>query len=63
MIKIYGEGAINYEVVQDYMALKMNVSYVENDSAEENLRVIRSYGIITADMVDSNVKVKCMVHQ
>ena len=47
----------------DCMASKMNVSYVENDSAEEHLREIRSNNIITADMVDSNGKVECMVHQ
>ena len=41
----------------------MNVAYVEKDIAEENLRTIRSNKIVTADMVDSNVKVKCMVHQ
>ena len=45
------------------MALKMNVAYVEKDNAEEHLRAIRSDGIITADMVDSTGKVKCMVHQ
>ena len=41
-IKIYGEGTITYEVVQDCMASKMNVAYVENDSTEEHLRAIRS---------------------
>ena len=45
------------------MASKMNVTYVENDSAEEHLRVIRSDKIITADMVDIYGKVKCTVHQ
>ena len=42
MIKIDGEGAINYEVFRDYMESKMNVDYVEKDSAGEHLRVIRS---------------------
>ena len=41
-IQVDGEGAITYEVVQDYMASKMNADYVEKDSAEEHLRVIRS---------------------
>ena len=63
LIKIYGEGGITYRVVRYYMASKINVSYVEKDSAEENLISIRSDGIITADMVDSNGKVKCMVRQ
>ena len=45
------------------MASKMNVAYVENNSAGDHLIVIRSEGIITAYMVDSNGKVKCMVHQ
>ena len=45
------------------MASKINVSYAEKDSAEDPLRAIRSNGIITADMVDSNGNVKCMVHQ
>ena len=45
------------------MALEMNVAYLENDIAEENLREIRSKVISTTDMVDSNGKVKCMVHQ
>ena len=45
------------------MASKTNVTYVENDIAEEHLRAIRSDEIITADMVDSNGNVKCMVHQ
>ena len=45
------------------MAPKMNVASVENDSAEEHLRAIRINRMITADMVDSNVKLKCMVHQ
>ena len=40
LIKIDGEAAITYKVVQYYMALKMNVANVENDSAEENLRTI-----------------------
>ena len=62
-IKIDGKGAINYKVVRYYMALKMNVSYVENDSAEDNLRAIRSETIITAGTMGSNVKIKCMVHQ
>ena len=43
------------------MASKMNVTDVENDSAEDHLRAIRRDEIITADMVDSNGKVKCMV--
>ena len=62
-IKIDGEGDINYKLVRYYMASKMNVSYVENDSVEDHLKVIRSNGIITAYMVDSNGKVKCMAHQ
>ena len=41
----------------------MNVSSVEKDSAEEHLRAIRSNEIITADMLNSNERVKCMVHQ
>ena len=45
------------------MASKMNVDYVEKDSAEENLRSIRSDGIITAGMVNSNRNVNSMVHQ
>ena len=63
MITIDGEGAINYEVVQDYMESKIDVTYVENDSAEEHLITIISNIIITADMVGSSVKVKFMVHQ
>ena len=42
---------------------KMNVPYVENDSAEDNLRAIRSNVTITVDMVNSNGKLKCMFHQ
>ena len=42
---------------------KMNVPYVEKDSAEEHLRAIRSKVIITVEMLDSNGKVKCMFHQ
>ena len=49
--------------VWDYLASKMNVTYVEKDIVEEHLIAIRSEKIITADMVDSNVKVKCMVNQ
>ena len=45
------------------MASKMNVPYVENDSAEAYLRAIRSNIIITVDTVDSNGKLKCMFHQ
>ena len=45
------------------MASKMNVVHVENDSAEENLIVIRIEKYITADMVDNNGKVNYMVHQ
>ena len=45
------------------MASRMNVAYVEKVSAEEHLRAISSGIIINADMVDSNVKVDCMVHQ
>ena len=41
----------------------MNVAYVENDIAEDYLRSIRSNRIITTDMVDSNGKINCMVHQ
>ena len=42
---------------------KMNVPYVEKDSAEEHLREIRSNVIITSDMVESNGNLKCMFHQ
>ena len=42
---------------------KMNVPYVEKDSAEEHLRAIRSKIIITVDMMDSSGKLKCMFHQ
>ena len=63
LIKIDGEGAITYEVFRDYKASKMNVACVEKDSAEENLRVIRSTRIVTADMVDSNGKLKSVFHQ
>ena len=45
------------------MESKMNVDYVEKDSAGENLRVIRSNEIINTYMVESNGKVKCMVNQ
>ena len=62
-IKIDEEGDINYEVFWDYMASKMNTAYVEKDSAENHLKAIRSNTIITADIVDSNGKVNCMVHQ
>ena len=62
-IKIYGEGDITYKVVWYYMALKINVSYMEKDSTGKYLRDIRSNNIITEYVVDSNVKVKCMVHQ
>ena len=62
-IKIDGEGGITYKVFRYYMALKINVSYVETDSAEEHLREIRSNKIVTTDMVNSNRKVRCMVHQ
>ena len=41
-IKIDEEGAITYEIVQYYMASKMNVAYVEKSSAEEHLRSTRS---------------------
>ena len=41
----------------------MNVAYVEKDSAWDNLKEIRSYVIITAAMVESNGKVKCMFKQ
>ena len=60
-IKIDGEGAMTYKVVRDHMASKMNVAYVEKDSAEENLKAIRSHKSINTDMVDSNGNVKCMV--
>ena len=63
LIKIYGEEVVTYTVVLYYMASKMNVDYVENDSAEEHLRSIRIDGIITAGMVESNGNVKCTVHQ
>ena len=45
------------------MASKMNVAYVEKDSTEEHLRATRSNRIIATDMVDSNGKLKFMVHQ
>ena len=45
------------------MAYKMNIPYVENYSAEWHLRAIRGDESITADMVYSNGRVKCMVHQ
>ena len=45
------------------MAPKMNVAYMGKDSEEEHLRSIISDGIITADVVDINGKVKRMVHQ
>ena len=45
------------------MAFEINVACVEKDSAEEHLISIRSDGIITADMVDSNEKVECIVNQ
>ena len=63
LIKVDGEVAITYEVVQDYMASIINVAYVGKDSAEENLIVIRSTKIITAYMVDGNENVKCILHQ
>ena len=62
-IEIDEEGAITYEVVQNCIASKLNVAYVEKDSADENLIAIRGEKIITADMVDSNGEVKCIVHQ
>ena len=43
------------------MESEMNVADVEKDSAEEHLRSIRRDEIITADISDSNGKVKCMV--
>ena len=43
------------------MAHKNHV--MEKDSAEEHFISISSNGIITADMVDSNGNVECMVHQ
>ena len=51
LVKINREEAITYEVVQDLMASKMNVAYVEKDSAEDRLRLIISNVIITADIV------------
>ena len=54
---------MTYEVVRGYMASKMNVDFVDKFSAEEHLRAIRSNGIITAEILDSNGNVKCMVHQ
>ena len=45
------------------MTSKMNVADVERESAEENLRAIRSNRNITADMVDRNGKMKCMFYQ
>ena len=45
------------------MALKIIVGYAEKDSAEEHLIVIRIDIFIISDMIDSNGKVKCMVHQ
>ena len=41
----------------------MNVAYVENDSAEDNMRAIKINGIITTDMMDINGDMKFMVHQ
>ena len=41
----------------------MNVAYVKKDSAEKHLIEIRSNRIITADMVYSNGKLKCVLHQ
>ena len=61
LIEIYGEGDIPYEVVLDYMASKINVAYLENVSSAEHLKYIRINIIITVDLVDSNVKVECMV--
>ena len=52
---------MTYKVVRDHMASKMNVAYVEKDSAEENLKATRSHKSINTDMVDSNGNVKCMV--
>ena len=62
-VKIYGEGAITYKVVQNYMAPKLNVAYMENDDVEEHLRAIESNKVINSDMVYSNGKVKFMVHK
>ena len=45
------------------MASKTIVDYVENDSAEDHLRAIRTNGINTTDMMNSNGKVKFMVNQ
>ena len=45
------------------MSLKINVAYVGKYSSEEYLREIRSNVIIVADMLDSNVKLKNVVHQ
>ena len=45
------------------MVSKINVTYLEKDSAEDRLREIRCEKNITTDMVDSNGKVKCTVHQ
>ena len=36
---------------------------MKNDNVEEHLIEIRSNEIITVDMVESNGRVKCMVHQ
>ena len=44
------------------MASKFNIDTVEKDSAEENLRVIRSKKNINTDKMDNNGMVKCMVH-
>ena len=44
------------------MASKIKVAHVEKDSVEKIFRSIRSNEIITADIVDSTGKVKCMVH-
>ena len=49
-----GEGALLCRPRKDH---------TEKDIAEEHLRAIRSVEIVTAEMVDSNGKVKCMVHQ
>ena len=45
------------------MASKINVAYVEEDIVEERFRSIRRNIIITTYIMDSNGKVKCMVHQ
>ena len=41
----------------------MNIAFVEKDSTGDHLRAIISNGMITAEMVGSDGKGMCMVHQ